>query len=137
MRQASESRVYRPTFRVPDLGSQFPPMKWVLGLGSRVPPKFQGLGSHFSDMSLLLAYIPRRKSSKWQFTISRSYCSQMFFKIHVLKNFAVFTEKHLCWSLFLIKLQAFRQFYQKETPTQVLSCEYCEIFKSSFFFIVL
>ena len=32
----------------------------------------------------------------------------MFFKKGVLKNFAVFTEKHLCWSLFLIKLQAFR-----------------------------
>ena len=24
----------------------------------------------------------------------------------VLKNFAMFTRKHLCWSLFLIKLQA-------------------------------
>ena len=29
-------------------------------------------------------------------------------KIGVLKNFAIFTGKHLCWSLFLIKLQAFR-----------------------------
>ena len=28
---------------------------------------------------------------------------QMFFKIEVLKNFANFTGKHLCWSLFLIK----------------------------------
>ena len=27
----------------------------------------------------------------------------MFFKIGVLKNFAIFTGKHLCWSLFLIK----------------------------------
>ena len=26
----------------------------------------------------------------------------------VFKNFAVFTGKHLCWSLFLIKLQTFR-----------------------------
>ena len=26
----------------------------------------------------------------------------------VVKNFGVFTEKHQCWSLFLIKLQAFR-----------------------------
>ena len=26
----------------------------------------------------------------------------------VLKNFAIFTGKHLCWSLFLTKLQAFR-----------------------------
>ena len=25
-----------------------------------------------------------------------------------LKNLAIFTEEHLCWSLFLIKLQAFR-----------------------------
>ena len=32
---------------------------------------------------------------------SRSSPSQMFFKIDVLKSFAIFTEKHLCWSLFL------------------------------------
>ena len=38
----------------------------------------------------------------------RSSRSQMFFKISVLKNFAIFTGKHLRWSLFLIKLQAFR-----------------------------
>ena len=43
--------------------------------------------------------------------------SHMFFKIGVLKNFTIFTGKHLCWSLFLIKLQAFRLF----------SCEYCKI----------
>ena len=28
----------------------------------------------------------------------------MFFKIGVLKNFSICTGKHLCWSLFLIKL---------------------------------
>ena len=38
----------------------------------------------------------------------KSSRSQMFFKTDVLKNFAIFTEKHLCWSLFLIKLQALR-----------------------------
>ena len=31
---------------------------------------------------------------------------QAFFKIGVLKNFAIFRGKHLCWSLFLIKLRA-------------------------------
>ena len=31
----------------------------------------------------------------------------MFYKIGVLENFASFTGKRLCWSLFLIKLQAF------------------------------
>ena len=40
----------------------------------------------------------------------RSSHSQMFFKIGTLKNFAIFTGKHLTPSLFLIKLQAFRCF---------------------------
>ena len=30
--------------------------------------------------------------------------SQIFFKIGVFKNFTIFTEKRLCWNLFLIKL---------------------------------
>ena len=38
----------------------------------------------------------------------RSSCSQMFFKIGPLKNFVNFTGKDLRWSLFSIKLQAFR-----------------------------
>ena len=33
----------------------------------------------------------------------------MFFKIGVFKNFKIFTGKHLCWSLFLLRFQAFRQ----------------------------
>ena len=36
----------------------------------------------------------------------KSSRSQMFLKIDVLRNFASFARKHLCWSLFLIKLQA-------------------------------
>ena len=32
----------------------------------------------------------------------------MLFKIGVLENFAIFTGKHLCWILFLLKLQAWR-----------------------------
>ena len=38
----------------------------------------------------------------------RSNCSQLFLKIGVLKNFAIFTGKHLCSSLILINLQARR-----------------------------
>ena len=38
----------------------------------------------------------------------RSSRSQIFLKIGVLKNFAVFTRKHQRWSLFLIKLQTGR-----------------------------
>ena len=38
----------------------------------------------------------------------RSGYSQIFIKISVLKNFAIFTGKHLCWSLFLRKLQVLK-----------------------------
>ena len=38
----------------------------------------------------------------------KSSRSQMFFKIDVLKNLAMFTGKHLCWSYFLIQLQGWR-----------------------------
>ena len=54
-----------------------------------------------------------------QFRLRRSSRSQMFFKISVLKNFALFTGKHLCWSLFLIKretgvfLWILRNFYEQ------------------------
>ena len=61
------------------------------------------------------------------FSEPRSSCSQMFFKIGVLENSAIFTGKHLCWSFFFF-------FKKKDTPIQVLSCEYCEIFKNSFFY---
>ena len=45
---------------------------------------------------------------KFSFTF-RSRCSQIILKIdRCLKNFAIFTGKHLRWSLFLIMLQAFR-----------------------------
>ena len=39
-------------------------------------------------------------------SIFRSSHSQMFFKTSVLKNFAMFTGKHLFRSLLLIKFQA-------------------------------
>ena len=35
----------------------------------------------------------------------------MFYKKAVLKNFAIFTGKHLCWSHFLIKLQAWSSYW--------------------------
>ena len=39
--------------------------------------------------------------------IPRSSQPRCSIKKGVLKNFANFTEKHLCWSLFLIKFQDF------------------------------
>ena len=59
---------------------------------------------------------PTRPNYKFQkLWIYRSGRSQVFFKI----SFTRFTEKHLCWSLFLIKLQAWRPTtLLKETPTR-------------------
>ena len=39
----------------------------------------------------------------------RNSRSQMIFKIGFLKNFANFTEKHLCQILFLVRLHAFKK----------------------------
>ena len=44
----------------------------------------------------------------WNFERSRSSRSKIFFKLGVLKYFAIFTRKYLCRSLSLIKLQVFK-----------------------------
>ena len=51
---------------------------------------------------------------------------EMFCKKAVLKNFVIFTWKHLCCSLFFNK-------FIKETPILVPSCVYWEIFKNTYF----
>ena len=70
----------------------------------------------------MFLHVNRYKSSR----------SQIPFKTGVLKNFAIFTGKHLCWSLFLIKF-LFNKVSLQMTPTQVLSYEYCKIVRNSFF----
>ena len=53
--------------------------------------------------------------------LRRSSSLQIFSKIGVLKNFAIFTRKHLFCSLFLIKLQPFRPatLFKKDFNTSV------------------
>ena len=55
------------------------------------------------DMSLFFYYFIHFESIK-----VRSGRSQMFFKIEVFKNIAIFTGKHLSWSLFVIKLPSYK-----------------------------
>ena len=47
----------------------------------------------------------------------RNNRSYMFLKIRVLKNFAIFIGRHLCWSLFFKRLASY---LKKKTPKQVL-----------------
>ena len=48
----------------------------------------------------------------------------------VLRNFAKFTGKHLCQSLFLNKNA--ENFIKKETLAKAFPCEYCEVAKKAF-----
>ena len=74
---------------------------------------------------MLFAHVRKRSNS----------LSQMFFKTVVLKDFPIFTGKYLCWKPLFKKVSGLKDciFIQKETPTQVLFCEYCETFTNSFF----
>ena len=65
----------------------------------------------------------------------RSSRSVVFYEKGVLKNFAKFTTKHLCWSLFFIKTTGVMPgtISKKEAPTHVFSCEFYEFIKNTFF----
>ena len=65
---------------------------------------------------MLVAHVAQRSKSH----------SQMLFNTVVLRNFAIFTGKHVCWSLFFNKISGLN-------ATQVFFCEYCETFNNSFF----
>ena len=53
---------------------------------------------------------------------------EVFYKKGVPKNFSIFTRKDLCQSLFLSC-----NFIKKETLAQGFFCEFCKIFKNTFF----
>ena len=58
----------------------------------------------------------------------------MFFKNGVLKNFAKFTGKHLCRNLFFNKVADLRPaILLKQDAGAGVSCDFCEIFKNTFF----
>ena len=73
----------------------------------------------------------------------------MFYKKCVLENLAEFTGKHLSRCLFINEVASpytnlwfsdifsgieACNFIEKETPTHVFSCEFCDTFKNSFFY---
>ena len=73
---------------------------------------------------------------------NRSSYQRCFVKKDVLRNFAKFTGKHLCQSLFFnkvagnfVKKETLAQacnFIKKGTLVQVVSCEFCKISKNIF-----
>ena len=90
------------------------------------------------------------KNTLWHFVVKRKFIAslldnlkhangrssrpEVFYKKGVLKNFAKFTGKHQCQSLFLIKLLAEAcNLIKKKTLAQVFSYEFCENLKNTFF----
>ena len=68
----------------------------------------------------------------WYSEVSVRRC---FTKKVFLKNFTKITGNYLCWSLFLIKLQASGlQLYWKETPAQLFSCKFLRNFCKYLFY---
>ena len=67
--------------------------------------------------------------------ISRSSHQRCSIKKCVLRNFAKFTGKHLCQSLFFNKVAGLRPatLLKKETLALVFSCEFYEISKNTIF----
>ena len=68
----------------------------------------------------------------------RSSHRRVFVKKGILRNFANFTGRHLCQSLFFNKVAGLRVsglqlFIKIETLAQVFSGEFCEISKNTFF----
>ena len=91
----------------------------------------------FSDqaLSLLQNYLCngiQRSIINGSFNSGRSIQRRCSVRKGVLENFAKFTRKHLCRSLFLIKLQTACNFIKKETLAKVFSYEFCEISKNTF-----
>ena len=87
----------------------------------------------FLTAMLLFTFNPVFQKKSVFYALSRSSLLEVFCKKSVFKKFAKFTKKHLCQSLFLIKLQPQAcNFIKKETLAQVFSCGFCEISKITF-----
>ena len=68
------------------------------------------------------------------FLIKRSSHPEMFCKNSIPKNFTKLTGKHLCQSLFFIKIAGLRPAtLLKQTLALVFCCGFCEIFRNTFF----
>ena len=78
--------------------------------------------------------LPKRAKNCWAGENTEDLELELACKKDVFLNSLKPTEKHLHWSLFFITLQVLGlQLYYRDTPAQVLSCNFCEIFKNTLF----
>ena len=72
----------------------------------------------------------KKKKKNWQslYIFFRNSCLLMFIKTVVLKNFAILTGKHLCWSLFLVCNFIKKRFQCRRFPVNI-----AKFLKTAFF----
>ena len=85
---------------------------------------------HFLCMWLvtLMLFVPVGKRSKSR---SQMFCKieNLFISLKMLLKILQYSQENICVLEFL-----FNQLYLKNAATQVFSCEYCKMFKYSFFY---
>ena len=85
----------------------------------------------------ILAYAPVSTQPRRQVRTRISTRPDVFFKKGVFRNFAKFTGKRLCQSLFFNRVADLRpqacNVIKKETLAQVFSCEFCGNSNNTFF----
>ena len=79
----------------------------------------------FKDVKKCIKHFLQLFETQWISTLYRSSHQRSSIKKVVLRNFTKFTGKQLCQSLFFD--------IKKEALAQVFSCEFCEIYKNTFF----
>ena len=82
--------------------------------------------------------IMRREEVQLETKKLKSSRSQVVFKIGILKNFAIFTGEHLCWTLFLMRPETFSlkacNFIKKRLQHRYFLVNIVNFFKNSFFY---
>ena len=81
---------------------------------------YRNIGQNWVNLNVILtlACFRRRYSGEKD----KSSCSHVFFKIDFLEDFAIFTGKYLCWSVFFfIKLHAWKSatLFKRDSSTGV------------------
>ena len=89
----------------------------------------------FSQISQKIVLKRAARAKRFQWSWFRSSRSQMFFKIGVLENCAIFTRKHLCWSLFLIKFSKkfIKNFIKKRLQHRCFPANIAKFLRTTFF----
>ena len=86
------------------------------------------INEKFVEFEKEIKKITNRQKAWAKKTVKQLEAETQECSVEILRNFAKLTGKHMCQSLFFNRIGGLRP----ETQTQVFSCEFCKISKSTF-----